>query len=395
MIAERHHFYFFGNKEISSLYVALGLISFGEGLISIFVPIYFWEIGMPLWQILFFYFLNSVYFVCLSFLLVPLLRRMSDKIMMFMSIPFVIAYFFGLGFIADIPILFFLLPLCLSLSMLLFNVGYHIDFSSVSDDDHVGREVGMRYAVSSLMQMAAPFLGGVIITLFGFENAFLASISVLLLAIVPLFIFPKRKTASGISAKSIIRFLAHKQLYPFTLSGIGFATQKEVLRVVWPLFIFFSIGTIERFGAVVSLGLMAGVFVTLFTGFFSDKGRRRKVLSWATGIYSLIWIVRPFFSGSFAVVGSHVAGNVADSSLMVAWSAQYYKLARAMGDASSFILSREILYHLSRIVFFPCLIASAYMFSQHIFFTISFFSAGILSLLFLFANKLSTRSVRV
>lgn len=395
MTIEGHHFYFFGNKEISSLYIALGLVSFGEGLISIFVPIYFWGLGMPFWKILFFYFLNSFYFVCFSFLLIPLLRRMSDKIMMLMSIPFIIAYFFGLGFVAEIPILFFLLPLCLSLSMLLFNVGYHIDFSSVSDDDHVGREVGMRYAVASLMQMTAPFLGGVVITLFGFENVFLAGIGVLLLAVIPLFVFPKRKTASGISAKSITRFLAHKQLYPFTLSGIGFATQKEVLRVVWPLFIFFSIGTIERFGAVASFGLAAGVLVTLFTGFLSDQGRRRKVLSWSAGIFSAIWFLRPFFPNSFVVVGSHMAGNIADSSLMVAWSAQYYKLARAMGDASSFILSREILYHLSRIVFFPFLMASAYMFSQHVFFTISFFSAGILSLLFLFANKLSTRSVRV
>jgi len=119
------------------------------------------------------------------------------------------------------------------------------------------------------------------------------------------------------------------------------------------------------------------------------------VLSWATGVYSAIWVMRPFFPGSFAVVGSHIAGNAADSSLMVAWSAQYYKLARAMGDASAFILSREILYHVSRVVFFPFLMAVAFMFPPSVLFMVSFIAAGALSLLFLFANKLSTRTVRV
>jgi len=334
-------------------------------------------------------------FVCFSFLLLPLMRRMSDKMMMFLSIPFMIFYFTGLSVLGTVPILFYILPVFLSLSMLLFNVGYHIDFSSVSDDDHVGREVGMRYTVSSLMQLAAPFLGGIIIALFGFENIFFVATGFLLFATLPLFLFPKRKVASHLKAKSIFRFLSHKKLYPFTVSGIGFATEKEVLRIIWPLFIFFSIGNVERFGAVISLGLLGGVLVTLFIGFLSDTGRRRKVLLWATGVYSAIWMVRPFFSGAFVVMGSHIAGNLADSALMVAWSAQYYKLARAMGDASSFILSREILYHMSRIVFLPVLMVSAFVFSQGTFFTISFFAAGLLSLLFIFANKLSTRTVRI
>ncbi|MDP2676699.1 MAG: hypothetical protein Q8O83_03370 [bacterium] len=395
MITDRHHFYFFGNKEISSLHVALGLISFGEGLISIFVPIYFWELGMPLWRILFFFFLNSVYFICLSFALLPLLRRLSNKIMMFISIPLAVFYFSGLGLLPEFSFLFFVLPLFLSASALLFNVGYHGNFSSVSDDDHIGREVGMRYTVSSLMQLAAPFLGGMLIAFFGFVNAFLVGTTIMVFSTLPLFLFPKRKTASQIGIKSVVRFLAHKKLYPFTLSGIGYATEKEVLRIVWPLFIFFSIGSIEQFGAVISFGLVIGALIALFSGFLSDEGRRRKVLAWSTVLYSFIWVLRPFFAGPLAVMGSHLAGRFADASLMVAWSSQYYKIARAVGDASSFILSREVLYHLSRIVFFPVLMVFAFLFSQGAFFMASFFAAGGLSLLLLFANKLSTRSVRV
>lgn len=390
---EQHHFHFFANKEMTSLYITLGLFGFAGGLISIFVPIYFWQLGFPFWKIIFFYFLMSVSFVIWSFLLMPALRKLSDKMMMFLSIPFRVLYFLGLGFIGTVPILFFILPAVVTLNALFFNVGYHLDFAKVADKDHIGAEVGSRFMVSSLFGLAAPFLGGLLIGFVGFQNTFFIATFILLLAVLPLFFFPHRHVSSHLTARAVLGFLTDKSLRPFNLSSVGYAAEKVVYLIIWPIFIFLTIGGIEKFGAVVSGGLVGAAIITYFIGFLADAGRRRKMLKWMTWLLSLIWLTRPLLRGAFPIVASHVGGNLAGSALMVSWSSQYYKIAKAIHVPGVFIMSREVLYALTRIIFLPILMLLSYLFTQGQFFTISFVLAAISALFLLFANRQYLRNL--
>ena len=388
MIFDRRHFQFFGSREIGALYMTLGLLSFAEGLIGVFVPVYFWQLGFSIPKILFFYFLNSFYFVAFTFLLLPVLRRLSDKMMMFLSIPFLIFYFLGLNFIAENELLFFVLPFLLAINMLLFNVGYHASFSGSADDEHIGLEVGLRHMVGSLAQFSAPFFGGLFIAFVGFQNTFAAGGIILFLAVLPLFFFQRRRLSPFLGGKPLIRFLTDRHLLPFNLSGFGYANEVMVGRIIWPLFVFLAVGSIENFGAVLSAGLLAGAVVTYLAGFLADTGRRRRTLGWATAVFAAIWVSRSFIARAGVVVGTHVAGNIANAALMVAWSSQYYRLAHASPDAGLFILSREVLYHGSRIFFLPILIVLARVFPQNIFFQASFAIAAVLTLFFFFANRM-------
>ena len=82
------HIQFFGNREVTSLYFAVALVNFALGLVTVFIPIFLWGLGYPLWKILLFYAIENVYFVLAAFLSIPLLRKMSDKSMLIASIPF-------------------------------------------------------------------------------------------------------------------------------------------------------------------------------------------------------------------------------------------------------------------------------------------------------------------
>jgi len=178
-----HHFHLFGSREIYSLYLTIALIQFGEGLLSIFVPIYLWGLEFSFTKILFFYFLRSFYFIILMLALMPMMKRLSDKLMMFLSIPFIILFFLGLSFIETLPILFFILPALQAVGALLFNVGYQLDFSASADDKYIGREVGTRYMFGSLVKFSAPFIGGVLISFFGFQNTFFVGSVILFISI--------------------------------------------------------------------------------------------------------------------------------------------------------------------------------------------------------------------
>lgn len=391
MLFDRHHFHFFRNREIDSLYISLALIQFAEAFINVFVPIYLWKLGFLLWQILFFYFLASLYFLIVLILLLPLIKKLSDKMMMSLGIAFHILYFLGLAAIGDHIILFYLLPLPLAIHFLLFNVGYHMDFSSAAEREFVGREMGTRYMIGALVQFSAPFIGGILVSIVDFRSTFLTGSIILLLSLLPLFFFAQRTLSKTLTTASIYHFLFNKTLLPFTISGAGYATEIMVGGILWPLYLFIIIGSIAELGGIISLGLLASALITYVVGVLSDTGKRRSVISLTAKLFSLVWLTRPFMTTPFAGLLSHVGGNLVNAPLMVAWSSQYYKLAKTVPDASSFILSREALYHLARIVFLPVLIILTYFLPNQLFFSLSFVLAALLTLLFLFANKLHTR----
>ncbi|MFA6407244.1 MAG: MFS transporter [Candidatus Paceibacterota bacterium] len=393
MLIERTHFHFFGKTELNALYATLGLIYFGESLVSVFVPVYLWKLDFQLWQILFFYFLNSLFFVILTFLMLPWFKKLSDKMMMFLSIPFLVAYFLVLKLIPDIGAMFYVAPFLLACSALLFNVGYNLDFSKATDDKKLGREVGTRYTVGALTQFAAPFLGGILITTVGFSGTFFVAALVLFVAVFPLFFFPHHHLPLSLKRSALVSFLEQPKLGMLNLACAGYAMETIIGRVVWPFFIFIAVGSIENLGGVVSVGLLASALATYFVGFLSDDGKRRKALAWTTGLFSFVWVLRLFFKSVPGVVGSHIGGNIINSSLMVAFSSQLYKITRLAPNPSLFILSREVLYQLARVFFLPVLMFLAFMLPLDIFFSVSFGMAAILSLSFLFANKFHSHTI--
>jgi len=387
MLINRAQFSFFGKREVSALYGTLALTTFAEGLINVFVPIFLWKMGFAIWQILFFYFLQSGYFVILVFLILPLLEKMSDKMMMFLSAPLLILYFLGLNYVDTIPWLFYVLPLALALNILLFDIGYNLDFSQTVDDNKIGREIGARNTISALINFSAPFLGGSLIVLLGFPITFLIASLILFAAVAPLFFFPHRHLAAGLKRTEIIKFLTGHGIQNFNISGIGYSTELIIGGLLWPLFIFFVVRDVGSLGGVISIGLFASVITTYIVGFLSDAGDRRKALAISTILFSAVWIVRMFITSSSAIVISNVAGNIVAAALMVAWTSQFYKIAKAVVHPSLFILSQGVLYQLARLIFLPILMLLAYTLTMQVFFLVSFALAALLQLFFLFANK--------
>ncbi|OGM93015.1 hypothetical protein A2333_00090 [Candidatus Wolfebacteria bacterium RIFOXYB2_FULL_49_7] len=390
MINDKHHFHLFANTEMNALYATLGFLAFAEGLISVFVPIFFWNLGFPMWKILLFYFLHSALFLLFAFTLLPVIKKLSDKMMMFLSIPFLVLYFLGLGMMKTIPIFFFLLPIASALHGLLFNIGYHIDFSSIANKEKIGKEVGTRFVLGSILALSAPFLGGVLIEAAGFQNTFFIGSAILLASVLPLFFFPRRNPSPNLTVRSIIPFFKESELRPFTLSGIGYAIEAVFGRAIWPLFVFLVIGDIKQFGGIISIGLIATAIVTYLVGYLSDYGKRRNVITLASIGNALVWFIRPFIAQAPSVVGIHIGGNVVNSGLMVAWTSQYYKITKTVPNATAFIISRELLYNAARVIIIPILMLVAYYLPTQSFFSVGFVVAACASLLFLTANKTHT-----
>lgn len=387
MLIDRYHFHFLPQREIGALSITLALQYFAGGLASVFVPILFWRSGFTISIILFFYFLNSVYFILFTFLFLPLIEKLSDKMMMFLSVPPLVLYFLGLRFVAEMPALFYALPLLLAMSTILFNIGYNLAFSKSSEDGHLGREIGARDAITSFVQFSAPLVGGILIFSIGFLNTFFIVATILVFSVFPLFAFPHRQLEADGKRVDILKYLGHPSLQFFNLSGIGYAMEVVVGGILWPLFVYLAVGNILNLGGVVSAGLFAAAIVTLFIGFLADAGRRRVILAWSAGMYSFVYLMRVFITAPTLVVASHVVGGVAYAALMVAWASEFYRITRAVKDSGAFILSQQVLFQFARAAFLLVLMLFASMLSTGKFFAVTFAFTALIVLFFLFANK--------
>lgn len=387
------HFSFFRNKEIDALYLTHSLISFAGGLAGVFVPIYLWQLGEPMWRILFFFFVQALSFVVLVLILIPVIKRLNDKLLMLYAIPFLVLYYYGFNFYSFSPALFYILPILHSFAAIFFNTGYHIDFAGSADADSLGREIGALHLITSLVSLSAPLLGGFIIAFLGFFSVFGLSAGLLVLAVLPLFFFPRRTVSPDVSNKSVFNYLLDKRLIPFTVSGAGYAMETIVGAVVWPLFMFMVLGSIKELGGVISAGFLVGSIITFITGFVSDAGRRRKVITYSSFASSLVWFLRAFFQIPSAVISSQIIGHAVGSSLMVGWTSHYYKIARVLPSGISFILSRELLYNLARLPFIAIIMFLSVYLSLQSFFMAAFIVGSILALSFILANKVHTSTL--
>ena len=73
----------------------------------------------------------------------------------------------------------------------------------------------------------------------------------------------------------------------------------------------------------------------------------------------------------------------------MARSSQYYGIAKVTPTPGVFILSQEIMYSFSRVIFLPILMAIAYFVDIGLFFNIGFVLAALLTLMVLFINRVS------
>lgn len=379
----------FKNKEVDSLYFFNAMGQFAQGLISVFIPIYLFNLGFPIWQIVLFYFLRSAYYLIFGSSLLPLMRVISDKMLMFLSIPPLVLFFLGLEYISGLSWLFFALPALAALNMLWMFIPYHLDFTLASDDDHIGSQVGARFVINAVVKFSTPFLGGLVIGFLGYNYLYVIASVILILSVIPLLTFPKRNVSSSLNVKKVWKKIKEKNLLSYNISSFAYGSEKMARNIIWPIFLFIIVGGVEQLGGVVSAGFLAGALISFFLGkkLDSDNKSGDLMTRWSSSALSAIWALRVFITQTIPAVGSHILEYISRDVLLISWKTKFYKISEEEGDPGLFIVSQEFIYHIARVLILPVFGLLAFLLSQENFFIASFVLAAILSLGFLVSNR--------
>jgi hypothetical protein len=155
---------------------------------------------------------------------------------------------------------------------------YH-SASAVVGSDAMGRELGIRSAATSLVNVIGPAAGGLILSRHGATAEFSLAAFVTILSIVPL-IGLKRILAGPVPKfHQAARPLDYRGMIVFAADG----WMSSGVTLTWPMILFLLLGSrYEAFGLANACAGLAGAVAGLYSGAVIDRGGRNRSAKWVS-----------------------------------------------------------------------------------------------------------------
>jgi MFS family permease len=345
--SHHHYFHFLKNRELNELYVTIGIRAFAISLVGIFIPIYLYQLGYSFQSIFIFYLFFSIFHALFSFFFAArIAARFGIKHSILFSMPIYLVFFFLLYTLEKFGWSLILISSFLAISTSLFWTAYHIDFSKFSKKKERGKQIGVSKIIAAFFGIIGPIIGGVILTVFGFNILFIVASIVLVSAVIPLFFSKEIHEPVTFSLKGFFR----KQRISEIIGFMGHGIEAVIGFVLWPLFIFLFIFDQKYIflGLVSSIGVFVSIIFFFIVGSFSDIYRRTIMRIGGIG-NALVWIFKSFIITPIQVFIADAFYGATQATMSITFDALNYDKARER-NIVSLVLQREVYHHFGRIV---------------------------------------------
>jgi MFS family permease len=278
-------------KEIEELYWNTGLYNLALNLTYIFEPIFLYNLGFSLTEIMFFY---TVLYTAYTVLIIPISKitsKIGYKHAIFISSLAYIAYWFLLYQIKFHPGLFLVAPILFAIQKSLYWPPYNADIAISNIKNQRGREVGVLFSVIEVVAILGPIVGGFISYQFGFVALFTTAAILMVASVYPLFRTPEVYTRHEFRFKN---FWAIVRKYPQNFFGYWGYAEDLMLMSLWPIFMFIVIPEIFSVGAIITFASLIAVVLMLYLGKLVDRYKKVNFLPIGAVFYGFTWLFRSF-----------------------------------------------------------------------------------------------------
>lgn len=336
----------------TTLLTAHTVVTFFLGLFSIFQPVYFYQMGVPVSWIVGY----EVGYWIFSFLMVLPNYYLVSKIGLKTSL--ILAWIFRImlfGILASLSFLIeqYSLLMVLMLIGLLYRLAagyywfpFHSIFSVVTDGEHEGRSLGYRIALNRLTAIIAPIVGGFLLFTLPAHWFFIIICAGFTVGLfLYRFVTIPPHTDTHIKAKEIYNECMRRENFSYYTEGIIGRTQE----FVWPLLLGLREVTLIVLGSLFTFAnlVRTGISVVIGNSLDGHKNWVRLIQGVGMGIMSISFLMRSFFFGIvFAGIGQAI-GGIGQTVYNTPTLASMYQKA----NPSSFITpiaTRELLLNLGR-----------------------------------------------
>jgi MFS family permease len=295
------HFKKLFHTDLHLFELSVWIQAFAQSLISVFIPIILWKIGLSIKEIILFYIIFNAFDVPLNFLAKKMIMRYGARVVIIWAI------------FADLLYLIILYNLhnswlfigFLALTMAIFDAFYwvahlYIFVQSAHATQRIRNDVSMLNIVRSIGGLFAPAIGAYILIATDYRGLIFFSTLMMFLSLIPLFKMRHLVFKPEAAPEPAGKFFAHPlEKINFTFQALN-AFQSEAEDVIWPFFIFFLFNSIRQAALIPIIISFAGLIVTYITGKYSLKENIYKLVALGALLLGLTWFFRIFFLSNAA-----------------------------------------------------------------------------------------------
>jgi MFS family permease len=361
----------FANSEIVEMFFFQLIKNMGTGIIGVFIPVYFYTQGLSILSImiiftvlsalhgLFAFFLGgSIVFkigIKHTFVLVVILQALSFLIikqgtdLIHISLWVVLA-----GFVSA-----------------LYSIAHHSYIALNIDDSSAGKEVAVLSTAAIFAGILTPFMGGLLISLFGFQHVFTVGSALLLASVIPLFFSAEVSIVNQVRLFGLDRFREFwKSCRPIALSTVGNGFNGSSAPLWDSLYMFKLLGGIQLLGALSSVVSAIQICVSYFGGSRSDAHKSVFTVGINGSIFARMFTFVSFHP--YIAMMSEAIDGILFPLFATAYSAKFYKTIKGEHTISR-VVAHESIWHTAN-VFALCVITlGVYFFGWYAFLLVGVF----------------------
>lgn len=367
--------------QLRELYASSLIFSFAYALVTIFEPIFFYQIGFSFSSIALYY---AFHYVLYTFSL-PLggmfASRFGVERSISLSLPIFVTYFLVLAATARFHELIILAALLLTTHKTFYWPAFHANFAAFGDEKNRGTELSWMSLLKYGVGIAGPLAGGFIASIWGFPILFTIAAGLVLVSIIPLLRTADEVKLEKLSYSDPWKLVGLRKHRHAMVSMVGWG-ENLVDLVFWPLFLFIIIGTTKVLGIVVA-GSAAIMTVTGFIiGEIADRYPRRLIIRLHLPFMVAGYFLRP-------LIGTPVAAFFTDSLARLAYVGMYlptlfrlYVLAGESKQRVNYMVAVELVLAITKALVAFGAAAVFAIFLPYTAFWIVFVSAAILAIFY-------------
>ncbi len=350
------HTLFFFQKSLRNLFWSAFLRQNGLSLVDIFTLVYVYNTGVTN---AFFQSFAHTPFQQGIFAVVAtiILLRITDLIVVFpmariaarVGLPkaaifgnFLMAIRFGLlAMSIQYPVLIFLAAIFQGIEIAGFTPAYDTMFANKASASKVGRDVGAFMFILKLSHALLPAFAATLIISFGFQFAFIGSMILLLLSNIPLLSMRSGEKLKAPKPSHFLSWLQNKTDSRILLSLAG-RYVSDAVTGLWPIYLLFIFGKIERIGMLMSLSLCISLIIIYFSGWYIDHTKKNYVFIFGGLLLAVLWFLRIHVVFIYGILGIEIAWKLAESFFCPSFDAIIYKISKRL-DTFAFHVYKEVL----------------------------------------------------
>lgn len=171
-----------------------------------------------------------------------------------------------------------------------FWFGRHGLLTKIGQKGRFGQAIGWAGIINTIFLLGVPFLGGVLVSNFGYQALFLTAFGFVILAFLALIPVGEQKTHQDVTLKEIFKLvLSHKRM---SLAYFSMGTVGAFYSTALILYIFLFLKKELAFGGFFSLSMLLVALVNFAVGRWVDKRGKRSLVAYGSVFTSLVWLGR-------------------------------------------------------------------------------------------------------